>query len=211
MSLLNLPLTKLPASLYLQASTMKMPSRLALCLLTVLIAGCSGGPQATVAYDAESNQSTYETKRFTVSKISESSYGGSRAIQMHVIAGCNGENCTPNTAQLVFSVDRSERLSLSGVNGWIVADETEIRWSNVEANRGFAGLGKEEVIQVLGKFATVDVEVDQLQKMATATSLEGSIGGRSLDLDSNVQLGLQALLQKMQHTPSESKPADLDV
>lgn len=204
---------KLPFSLDVPASTMKMPSRLVLFLLsTVLIVGCSGGGQvATVSYDSESNQSTYETKRYTVSNISGSGYGSSRSIRMRVVARCEGENCNPDTAQLVFSIDGSKQYSLSGVSGRIVADETEIQWSNAEANRGFSGLGEGEMVQVLGEFATVDVGIDQLQKMATATSLDGSIGGQSLNLGSNVQSGLQALLQKMQRAPSGSDTADLDV
>lgn len=173
-----------------------------LFLCTVIIAGCSGGQVATVSYDSESNQSTYETKRYTVSDVSRGNYGSTRSIDMRILAQCEERNCTPDMARLVFSADASERLSLSGVNGRIAADGTEIRWSNADANRSFAGRGQDELVQVLGEFATVEIEVDQLQTMATATSLTGSIGGRSLDLDADIQSSLRTLLRKMQQDQS---------
>jgi hypothetical protein len=180
-----------------------MSGRFALLLFcTVVLAGCGAGQVATVSYDSGSDQSTYETRRYTVSTLSGGNYGSRQSIRMRVLAQCEGKNCTPDTAQLVFSADASEKLSLSGVNGRISADETEIRWSNAEANRGFAGRNRNDIIQVLGEFATVDIDVDQLRAMASATSLEGSIGGQSLNLDADVQSGLQTLLRKMRQAQS---------
>lgn len=177
-------------------------------LSTVLLFGCSGGAQvAMVSYDPGADRSTYETKSYTVTTGSESGYGSSQSITMRVIARCRGQDCTPETAQFVFSVDGGERLSVSGVNGEILADKTEIRWSNSEANRGFASVGEDKVLEVLGEFATVDIEISRLQKIATATSLTGSIGGKSLDLDSDVQSGFRALLQKMELETSDRTAA----
>lgn len=176
-----------------------MPSRLLFSLLVIaFLAGCSGGQVATVSYDSEPNRSIYETKRYIVSTLSGGNYGSRQSIRMRVLAQCEGKNCTPDTAQLVFSADASEQLSLSGVNGRISADGTEIRWSNAEANRGFAGRNRNEVVKVLGEFATVDVGFDQMEAMASGASLEGTIGGQSLNLDADVRAGLQTLLRKMQ-------------
>jgi len=175
-----------------------MPSRLLFSLFVIaFLAGCGGGQVATVSYDSEANRSLYETKRYDVSTISGSGYGSTGTVRMRVVGQCTGINCTPNVAQLVFGIDGSERLSLSDVSGRIIADETVVRWSSTEANRGFAGTREGEVVEVLGEFATVEVDLNQLQAMATATSLEGSLGGQSLDLDADVQSGLRTLLQKM--------------
>ncbi|MCS3649195.1 hypothetical protein [Salinibacter ruber] len=186
-----------------------MKSRLLLSLLVIaFLTGCSGGQVATVSYDSGSNRSVYETKRYEVSSLSGSGYGSTGAMRMRVVAQCTGVSCTPNVAQLVFGIDGSERLSLSDVSGRIIADETVVRWSSTEANRGFAGTREGEVVEVLGEFATVEIDVDQLQAMATATSLEGSLGGQSLNLDADVQFGLQTLLQKMRQSRSDGNSSN---
>lgn len=109
--------------------------------------------------------------------MSGANYGGRQSIRMRTLVRCEVENRPPETAQFVVSADASEQLSLSVVNGKISADETEIRWSNAEANRCFAGRTRNELVKALGEFATVDIGFDQLKAMASATSPEGSIGG----------------------------------
>jgi hypothetical protein len=130
---------------------------------------------------------------------------------MRVVAQCTGVSCTPTVAQLVFGIDGSEQLSLSDVSGRITADGTVVRWSSVEANPGFAGTKKGEVVDVFGEFATVEIGLEQLQAMATATSLRGSLGGKSLELDADVQSGLQALLRKMRRDGSGENSSSADV
>ena len=189
-----------------------MSSRFGLLLLcAVVLAGCGGGQVATVSYDSESNQSTYETKRYTVSTMSDGNYGSRQSIRMRVVAQCEGQNCTPNTAQLVFRADASKQLFLSGVNGRISADGTEIRWSNAEANRSFAGRNRNELVKVLGEFATVDIGFGQLEAMASTASLEGTIGGQSLNLDADVQSGIQTLLRKMRQARSGDNSSNAGV
>ena len=177
-----------------------------------LLVGCAGSQEVTLSYDSESNRSKYETDHYTVSSVSGSGYASSQSISMRVVARCEGKNCRPDTAELVFSIDGSGRLSLSGVSGEIIADDAQIRWSDVEANRGFAGTTQQDdPVRVLGEFATVDVNIDQLQKMATATSLKGSVGGKTLNLGSDVQSGIQTLLQKMRRGTSGSSSSDAAV
>jgi hypothetical protein len=108
---------------------------------------------------------------------------------MRTLVRCEKENCTPDTAQLVVSADASEQLFLPDVHGRISEGEPDIRWSNAEANRRFAGRTRDELVKVLGEFATVDVGFDQLKALASAASLEGAIGDQSLNLDADVQSG----------------------
>ena len=177
-----------------------------------LLVGCAGGQEVTLSYDSESNRSKYETDSYTVSSVSGSGYASSQSISMRVVARCEGKNCRPDTAELVFGIDGSDRLLLSGVSGEIIADDAQIQWSDVEANRGFAGTTQQDdPVRVLGEFATVDVNIDQLQKIATATSLKGSVGGKTLSLGSDVQSGIQTLLQKMRRGTSGSSSSDAAV
>ncbi|MFB6232111.1 MAG: hypothetical protein ABEL04_13255 [Salinibacter sp.] len=148
----------------------------------------------------------YETGPFTVSQSSGGSYGSSSTIDMRVVAQCEGRNCTPDAAKLVFSVRGGQELGLSGVNGQITADGSVFDWSSASAKANLPGtVADNEVNRVLGTFATVEIGIDKLRQIATASSLKGSIGGMPLRLDSAVQSGLLAFLEKIdQAGPSSS-------
>jgi hypothetical protein len=57
---------------------------------------------------------------------------------------------------------------------------------------------------VVGNFATVNVSLSQLEQIATASSVEGTIGGTSLNISSGIQSGFQNLLQKIRSGSSSS-------
>lgn len=116
---------------------------------------------------------------------------------MRAIARCQGTNCAPNQVQLVFSASGNQQLSLSGVDGQFVANGTRITWSSAEASEDLGPVSEDRVLNVTGKFATVDLQLDQFRTLATASSIKGSIGGQPLDISSGVQSGLQDLLQKI--------------
>lgn len=107
---------------------------------------------------------------------------------MRTLVRCEKENCTPDTAQLVVSADASEQLSLPDVHGRISEGEPDIRWSNAEANRRFAGRTRDELVKVLGEFATVDVGFDRRPCIPPRPWRE-ALGDQSLNLDADVQSG----------------------
>lgn len=170
-------------------------SFLFVCLLAV---GCAAGPEATVSYDAEQNRTTYETRTYTVASGGGKSYGSSKTIDMQAVARCQGEDCSPDTAKLVFSAGGGEALSLSGINGKIETDGVVVRWTSAEASRGSSKpVSDREMFKVVGQFAVVSVSVDQLREIASASSVKGTIGGMRLRFGSGAKLGLQALLRKI--------------
>lgn len=181
-----------------------MPRKTSTLLLRALLgllaiggcAGTRGGQTVTVSYDSESNQTTYSAIEYAAFKVSGSEYGSTVSITMQAVAPCRGANCTPDRAQLVFTSEGSERLSLSGVSGEIVGDGTRITWSDAEANPDFASLAENAIVDITGRFAVVDLPVHRPRQIATASALTGSIGGQSLALGSDVQSGLQKLLGK---------------
>lgn len=181
---------------------MDFPRLLSFLLGLLVLGGCAGGQNTTVSYDSDADRTTYETRTYTVSSISGSNYASSKSITVRAIADCQGADCTPEEASLVFTAGGNEQLSLSGVNGRIVADDTEIEWSNADANADFVHRTDDRILQVVGEFATVALSLDQLRQIATASSVDGSIGGQPLNLDSGMQSGLQNLLQKVR--PNDS-------
>lgn len=168
-------------------------------LALLLVAGCQASQEVTVSHDPDQNMTTYETGPYTVSSASGGNYGESKSIDMRAEARCRGSDCSPSAVQLVFTATGSEKLSLSGVGGKITADGTTVNWTSAEAAVGFSPMSPDEVTQVTGQFATVELTLDQLEQIATASSVKASIGGMSLTFGSGVQSGFQGLLREIRH------------
>jgi len=181
--------------------------RVSVCaVFTVLFfSGCSGGQNALESYDAQSGQTTYETQSYSVSTLSGASIGSSKSISMQAVGQCTGQDCTPNTVTLVFSATNNQRLQLSGLSGEIIADDTRIAWSSADASEGYENVSNDDVMNVIGRFATVNLSPTQIAKIANASSVQGNIGGQSLNLGSGVQAGLASLLQKIEGESSKSE------
>jgi len=173
-------------------------------LAAVLLPGCKSTSETTVSYDADANRTTYETRSYTVSSISGGNFASSKTIDMRAVARCRGRDCTTQSAQLIFTASGNQELSLSGVNGQIVADGSRvIAWTSEEAGEGYTRDASDEVVSVIGRFAAIDAKSKQLSRIASASSVEGTIGGQTFRLGSGVQSGLQSLLQRMEkRTPS---------
>jgi len=176
--------------------------------VALLVAGCSGGQTAYQSYDSESGETTYRTRSYTVSTLSGSNIGSSKSISMRAVSQCVGQACTPSTVQLVFSASGNQQLQLSGLDGEIVADETRINWSSRDAAQGYANTSDDQVINVVGKFAAIDLSVSDVNQIVNASSVRGRIGGRPLNLGSGVKVGLESLVQKMQGTSTGSESAE---
>lgn len=169
-----------------------------LFLLCLFVAGCGGtGEVATASYEASSDRMTYETRSYTVSTVSGSNYASSKSIKMKAVARCLGQGCTPDQIQLVFSTAGNQELGFSSMNGELVADGNRTAWTGGEARNNLGSVTNDQIFDIRGSFATVDLTLDRFRIIATASSVEGSIGGKSLDIDSGVQAGFQKMLQKI--------------
>jgi len=181
--------------------------RVSVCTVfaVLLLAGCSGGQKALKSYDAQSGQTTYETQSYTVSTLSGASIASSKSISMRAVGQCTGRGCTPNIVSLVFSTSAQQQLQVSGLGGQISADDARITWSSTDATEGYKNVKDEDMMNVIGRFASVDLTLNQLAQIANASSVQGNIGGQSLNLGSGVQAGLASLLQKIEGESSKSE------
>ena len=175
-------------------------------LALFFVAGCRGSQDVTVSYNSEENTTTYETSTYTVSRTSSGNYGGSKSIDLRVVARCQGSNCSPDTAQLVFSASGGEELALSGAAGKITADGSTVSWTSAEAGKTFSTMSRDEVNRVVGQFAAVKLTLNQVEQIATASSIRGSIGGMSLNFGTGVQSGFQKLLQRIRQGGAGQRP-----
>lgn len=168
-------------------------------LFGLWIAGCGETREVVSTYDAETNQTTYETKSYTVSGTELGSGltdSGAKSITLQAIARCEGAGCTPQDVRLAFSTKGNARLNVTGAGGELVADGRRIAWTSDEAG-GQPSRGGGRVYEVQGIFATVDISLPELEQIAAASRVEGAVGGKALDFDKDVQLGFQKLLQEI--------------
>lgn len=180
-------------------------SVLAIIPLVLLLMGCGGAKQVVTRYDSEENRTTYKTKSYTVSgtELGSGLTGSStRSVTLRAIARCEGVNCTAQNVRLMFSTKGNAKLNVTGAGGELVADNQRITWTSDEAG-GRPSRGGGRIYEVQGIFATVDVGLSEFEQIATASTVEGTVGGKALDFDADVQSGFQKLLREMRGHQSE--------
>jgi hypothetical protein len=175
-----------------------------LLFASLLLSGCGGGQAVYQSYDADSGETTYRTRSYTVSTLSGSNIGSSKSISMQALSQCVGQGCTPTTIQLVFSGSGNQQLQLSGLDGEIVADGARINWSSSDAAQGYTDASDDQLVNVVGEFATISLSTSKVKQIVNASSVRGQIGGQSLNLGSGVRAGLESLVQKMRGMSDES-------
>jgi len=167
----------------------------ALVLIVVLASGCAGQRPIAV-YHASEDRMVYQTREITVIRQLTDGYASSSSLTMQGRARCQGKNCTPEVVRLMFSVsgsagvsfqDRTVRLSADGrVYEW--ADSLPIEEENVLSRASVAG-----------QIAGVRLRPSELEQIATATSVTGSIGGRSFDVGDRGKAQLRRLLSAVEN------------
>jgi hypothetical protein len=183
---------------------MRSSTQLPLFLLfsALFLFGCSATNKATVSYNPEEDQTTIETRSYKVSTISGANYGSQSTIDVRAVARCQGQGCTPRKAELIFIAPTDKELSFSGLGGEIVADGSQVaRWTTREA--GGSGIdagslaGGETGISAYGEFAAITLQTNQLNQIAQASDVEGTLGGKPLRFGGGMKEGLKKLVQKM--------------
>lgn len=179
---------------------------IALLLVSLLVFGCGESREVAVSYDGKKNRTTYKTKTHTVSNTTRLEMGlgsaSAKAIAVRAVASCQGPNCIPSKVRLVFSVSGGAKFDLSGAGGELIADDLHVQWSSVEAG-GRPSRGGSRFYTAKGVFATIDLDLDQLRKISTASSVEGTIGGRPLEFGSEVRSAFRGLLEEATGTASK--------
>lgn len=168
--------------------------------VSLFLLGCAETKEVTVTYDPEQNRTTYETKSYSVSRAKLGSgltSSNTRTLTVQAFAQCQGSGCTPQTVRLAFSTKGNGRLAVTGAGGELVADSHRISWSSKEAG-GRPSRGGGRLYEVRGVFATVDLRLSEFQQIATASMIDGSVGGKPLSFDTDVQSGFRTLLNEIQ-------------
>lgn len=171
------------------------PLRPAVTWLVVLAlcAGCTGQrPIAT--YESGRDATVYRSPLITVARqLSEQGYGNSSSITMQGLARCSGRHCTPDVIRLMFTVagntgvafeDRSIRLSADG-KSYTWKDQMRLRENDIRR------------MTTVGQIGGVRLRIPALERIVNATSVTGSVGGRSIEIDAHGRAKLRRFLEAM--------------
>lgn len=162
-------------------------------LTFALAFGCASSGGATKTYNESDNKTTYRSGTIGVGRVSSGGYGGNTSLTVRAVSECSGRSCTPNAVRLTFTVDgETSDVGLSGRRTFSVStDESEYEYEQVTMYDG--RIQKSE-----GRLLTVEVPISDLEQIATATSINGTIGGLSLNLR-RAQSDLQGFLFAMRN------------
>jgi len=160
---------------------MRTTTACSILALLLLALGCASSARVQRSYDAANDQTTYKSQELTVvSAIAGGGLGSSASIDMMARANCSGTKCTPQTAQLVFSVNahgNSSRIGMSDRSIYIEADGVEFRWSDMTSRDD-----DDQFATVTDVINIVEVDVEQLERIAKAVQVEGSVGNHTFRL-----------------------------
>lgn len=167
---------------------MQVNQFLAVLLVAGLVAGCVQ-PRTTVSYDVSKNQTTYRSGEMTLARgISESGLR-STTLLMRAIARCGGQNCTPRSVRLSFSVEGGTDVDLANRDVVITADGESFTWRDRGIPTPAEGLPDE------GHITDVSVPLSALEYIARASSVSGTLGNTSLEMEGSVQSSLHEFVQ----------------
>lgn len=165
-----------------------------LLFFLLLCIGCGGGTQVAT-FNAAEGRMEYETDEITVIRqVYSKGLGSGSSITLQGRARCQGRNCTPDVATLMFSVSGNADVSFQDRTVQITADGERYEWKD------HMKLRQEEALEqsvVAGRIAGVRVRLSQLEQIVNASSVTGSIGNRSFELDEDDRAELRTFLSAM--------------
>lgn len=168
-----------------------------LCTLLVgfVLGGCAASTEPVrVSHDDASGETSYETKEISLTDV-EATAGLSRRVRLYaqVDGNCTGTECTPRAFSLSFLKRGGEPLTLQNRNVVINADADRLEWSDVQHRR----LGETVTVRN-GTLADVELSRDQLETLARAENVSGSIGGVDFRITHDSRSPFRLLLNRLQ-------------
>ena len=154
-----------------------------------------------MSYDANRDMTRYETRRMTVARAgSDGNFASQTSIRLQVMSKCDGRDCVPEEAQMAFTVEGQSDIAISSRRLTIEVDDQAFEWGEEESWNRVGDTGR-----VQGRIVSVTLPLSDLQSIAQSSSIEGTLGNKSLNLG-GVQSQLQEFVQTAQN-PSAAETA----
>lgn len=150
-----------------------------------------------MSYDANQDVTRYETGRMTVARAgSGGNFASQTSIGMRVTSECSGRECVPEQAQMVFTAEGQSDFALSSRKLTITTDSQTYEWGKAESWNRVGDTGR-----VQGRIVSVTLPLSDLQAIAQSSSIEGTLGNKSLNLR-GIQSQLRDFVQTAQNPSS---------
>lgn len=175
-----------------------MAHRLVLLMITAaLVVSCVGCASTSrpvrVDYNPSENETTYRANSIAVPiEVRGSGYGSQfKQLRMNLQAECTGQECQPSSITMTLSTGGSSELYLGDRALVIEADDERFEWPDPRSNR------EDRPERIVGMVVQLTMGVDQLQAMARADQLRGTIGSVALDFSDRSKQRMRDYLMRM--------------
>lgn len=177
---------------------MRCVRRITSLLITcALLFGCVGSGGLTKSYDESAGETVYRSGTISMGQLSSGGYGTNTALRMRAVSQCSGKDCTPDSVTLNFSAEGG--TSDAGLSGErilsVSADEEKYEFVD---DRRLGTVNQSAVQNMEGYLLTVTIPISDLEQIATATSLDGTLRGISVNMR-RAQPDLQEFLSAVQN------------
>lgn len=177
-----------------------VPLLIAALLLSPLVSGCASGPPVTKTYQENRNRTVYETESMRLSNVRMSSSYSSPPRFYAVVSGrCEGRDCSPNSYNMRFVVDKDTPLELGQRTLTIFVDGNHFDFPPPEQDR------TDRTVRVTGIITSVQLTPEQLRQIGRSSKVRGTMGGIPFQLSKRSRQPIvQLLVQTNMTSPSSS-------
>lgn len=147
-------------------------------VIVYTLGACSGsGELVETTYNTDRGVTTYEAApiSFTSSRM-QSGLGRNRSLVLEARASCRGQACVPEEVALVFSTSSNSSIFLTDRSIVLDTGEETYEWNEPRDTDTFEGE------TVIGQITRINVTLEELQDIASAETVDCSIGGASFQL-----------------------------
>lgn len=162
-------------------------------LVGALLFACATAEDVRVNVDAESNETTYETRTMRLSDVRGFSGLTRPRFDFYVRAQCNAPDCTPEVYDLVFRTDPGAgRIRLEASDVELMAGDERLFWD--DPFRQTEG----RTFEARGTIVAVECTLDELKTLTAGEDVRGSLGGISFRMYSKNMDPIRRLIQRVE-------------
>lgn len=171
----------------------------------VLLAGCATSSEPVrVAYDAASNQTTYQTSQMQLSDIEMTSgLQKQNRFYVQVLGQCSGQDCVPSKYRMRFIKQGPQSVRLGGRDVSLTIGTETISWEDPQTR---------ETTQTTtirsGTFARIEMSSGQLATVGGVSNVSGSVGGTDFTIPYDNRAPIRSLLSRLDQDSSGSSDAN---
>lgn len=172
---------------------------LSLLLGIFLIVGCATSSEPVrVSYEAESNQTVYQTEQMRLSDLQlTSGLQKQNRYYVQVKGQCLGQDCAPSEYTVRFIKEGTQSVKLVGRDITLTVGTETITWSDPQTRE------RSQTATIRsGTFAEVDVSSGQLSTIGGVSKVRGTVGTAEFTIPYDNREPVRTLLSRVKQEAS---------